>query len=50
MHADSQTDRQTDRHKHTHRDRQTYRQTDSRGKCQQREIVEAEEDKNIWEK
>ena len=52
MHADSQTDRQTVRHIHTYIETniQTNKQTDSRGKCQQRIIVEAEEDKNILEK
>ena len=47
-----QTVRQTDRQIHTYieADTHTDKQTDSRGKCQQRVIVEEEEDKNILEK
>ena len=43
---------QTDRHIHTYieTDKHTDKQADSREKCQQRIIVEAEEDRDILEK
>ena len=48
MHADSQSDRHI--HTYIETDKHTDKQTDIRGKCQLRVIVEAEEDRNILEK
>ena len=50
MHACRQSDRQSDRHTYIEKDKHTDKQTDSRGKCQQRVIVKAEEDRKILEK